>query len=282
MNRHRSRIRRLESRRASKARGNDATRVEIPCDPVAFATQLNIDPDPWQRDLLMSTDDHVILNCARQSGKSTIVAVLALHHALRNPEALVLVLSPSLRQSGELFKKIVNFYKDLGKPIPSETETALTLQLVNKSRIVSLPGKEQTVRGYSGVSLLVIDEAAQVNDDLYYSVRPMLAVSQGRIILLSTPFGKRGFFFKEWSEGEAWKKIKITAHECPRISSEFLEGERLALGDWWFQQEYLCIFGENVAAFFNYEEVIAAITDEVKPLFGPNGRYGRFENLDFD
>ncbi|MGA7075641.1 MAG: hypothetical protein WBZ42_03715, partial [Halobacteriota archaeon] len=134
----------------------------------------------------------------------------------------------------------------------------------------------------SGVSLLVIDEAAQVNDDLYYSVRPMLAVSQGRIILLSTPFGKRGFFFKEWSEGEAWKKIKITAHECTRISSEFLEEERLALGDWWFRQEYLCIFGENVAAFFNYEEVIAAITDEVKPLFGPNGRYGRFEfeNLD--
>jgi hypothetical protein len=261
----------LEKRRAYQARGNDAARAEIP-DPIAFARQLNIELDPWQRDLLASTDERIILNCARQSGKSTIVAVLALHHALNNPRALVLVLSPSLRQSGELFKKIVNFYKDLGKPIPSETETALTLQLVNKSRVVSLPGKEQTVRGYSGVSLLVIDEAAQVDDDLYYSLRPMLAVSRGRLILLSTPFGKRGFFWRAWSEGSAWKKVKIRADQCPRISPSFLKEERAALGEWWYRQEYLCEFNENTDAYFNYDEIQAAVTDEVKPLFGPDGR----------
>jgi hypothetical protein len=248
------------------------TDLALAVNPVKFAQSLGIDPDPWQRDLLLSDEKRIILNCSRQSGKSTITAVLALHHALNNPGALVLVLSPSLRQSGELFKKIINFYKDRGKPVPSQTETALTLQLVNKSRIVSLPGKEQTVRGFSGVSLLIIDEAAQVADDLYYSVRPMLAVSGGKLILLSTPFGRRGFFFKEWSEGEAWKKIKITAHECPRISPSFLEEERLALGEWWFQQEYLCEFSENVDAYFTYEEIHAAITNEVKPLWGPDGR----------
>jgi nitrogenase molybdenum-iron protein alpha/beta subunit len=100
----------------------------------------------------------------------------------------------------------------------------------------------------------------------------MLAVSLGRLTLLSTPFGRRGFFFKEWSEGEAWKKIKITAEQCPRISPEFLREERLALGDWWFQQEYLCEFSENVDAYFTYEEIHAAITNEVKPLWGPDGR----------
>jgi hypothetical protein len=167
---------------------------------------------------------------------------------------------------------MANFYKDLGKRIPSETETALTLQLVNKSRVVSLPGKEQTVRGYSGVSLLVIDEAAQVDDDLYYSVRPMLAVSCGRLILLSTPFGKRGFFFKEWTERDEWKKIKITAEQCPRISGDFLREERLTLGDWWYRQEYLCEFSENVDQYFSYEEIREALSDEVKPLFGPDGR----------
>lgn len=243
--------------------------LALAINPVKFAQSLGIDPDPWQRELLLSTEKRVILNCSRQSGKSTITAILALHHALNNPGALILVLSPSLRQSGELFKKIMACYKDLGKPVASEIETALSLQLHNKSRIVSLPGKEQTVRGFSGVSLLVVDEAARVPDELYYSVRPMLAVSQGRMILLSTPFGKLGFFFNEWTESVAWKKIKITAYECPRIAPAFLEEERLALGDWWFRQEYLCEFSENVDAYFSNDEIMRAISKDVKPLFGP-------------
>jgi hypothetical protein len=240
-------------------------------NPIKFAQSLGIDPDPWQADLLLSTDSRIMLNCARQSGKSTIVAILALHHAVNNPRALVLVLSPSLRQSGELFKKISGFYQDLGRPIPPEMETALTLQLANRSRIVSLPGKEQTVRSYSSVSLMLIDEASRCPSDLYYSVRPMLAVSRGRLILLSTPFGKRGFFWREWSESPHWKKIKVTAEQCPRISQDFLEEERLALGDWWFSQEFLCEFSENIDAYFSHDEIHDAISEEVKPLFGPDG-----------
>jgi hypothetical protein len=80
-------------------------------------------------------------------------------------------------------------------------ESALRLELRNGSRIVSLPGDETTVRGYSGVRLLVVDEAARVPDDLYFSIRPMLAVSGGRLVCLSTPFGKRGFFYEAWTEG---------------------------------------------------------------------------------
>jgi hypothetical protein len=245
--------------------------LALALNPIKFAQSLGLDPDPWQRELLLSSEKRTILNCSRQSGKSTITAILALHHALNDPGALVLVLSPSLRQSGELFKKIMGFYKDLGKPIASETETALTLQLHNKSRIVSLPGKEQTVRGFSGVSLLIVDEAARVADALYYAVRPMLAVSQGRLILLSTPFGKRGFFFNEWTESDAWKKIKITAYECPRIALSFLEEERLTLGEWHFKQEYLCEFSENVDAYFSYDEIQAAISSDVKPFLRPDG-----------
>ena len=237
-------------------------------DPIKFAEQF-IEPDPWERDLLLSDEKRIILNCARQSGKSTITAILALHHALNNPRALVLVLSPSLRQSGELFKKIIGFYKDVGKPVPSDIETALTLQLSNKSRIVSLPGKEQTVRGFSGVSLMLIDEASQVPDDLYYSVRPMLAVSQGRLILLSTPFGRRGFFWHAWEyEKAAWKTIKITAEQCPRISKEFLAEEKAALGSYWFKQEYMCEFEANIAAYFDPDDIAAAMAPDpdVKPL----------------
>jgi hypothetical protein len=239
---------------------------ELACsiDPVAFSQSLGINPDQWQKDLLLSTEKNIILNCSRQSGKSEIVAILGLHHALNNPKALVLVLSPSLRQSSELFKKVIAHYHTLGRPITSTVESALTLQLSNGSRIVSLPGTEKTIRGYSGVSLLLVDEAARVDEDLYIAVRPMLAVSGGRLILLSTPASMRGFFHREWTEGVGWKKVMLTAEQCPRISAEFLEEEKRSLGERHFRAEYMCSFEENDAALFSHDLIFASLKSDLK------------------
>ncbi len=171
-----------------------ASDLAFAIDPSRLAEHAGIVPDGWQRDLLRSTDRQAILLCSRQSGKSTTCAVIATHQAVYVPGSLVLVLSPSLRQSQELFRKCLDLYRVLGETAPATAETKLQLDLANGSRLVALPGKESTVRGFSGVSLLLVDEASRVHDALYQAVRPMLAVSGGRIILLSTPFGKRGFF----------------------------------------------------------------------------------------
>ena len=158
-------------------------------------------------------------------------------------------------------------YRAIGKPVRVKAESALRVEFANGSRIVSLPSGEATVRGFSGVDLLVIDEAARVPDDLYRAVRPMLAVSGGRLIALSTPFGRRGWFHREWIEGQGWQRIKVTAEECPRISSEFLRQERVSLGDWWYRQEYECEFVDTGQSIFSYDLVHQAIDDTVKPLF---------------
>src|SRR5829696_6537454 len=196
---------------------------------VSFAQKAGLDPDPWQRPLLESSSDRVLLNCCRQSGKSTMTAIVALHRALYHPGSLILCLAPALRQSQELFGKVLGFYKDLDRPIPAIAERKLSLELENESRIVTLPGTEKTIRGFSGVALLVVDEASRVADDLYFAVRPTLAISGGSLIMLSTPFGKRGVFFEEWSRGEGWERYEVPALECPRISASFLEEERWAL-----------------------------------------------------
>jgi len=238
-------------------------------DPVAFTEQAAFQPDPWQAALLRSSAPRTLLLAARQTGKSTVTSALALHEALYRPPALVLLLSPSLRQSGELFRKVIGLYRSIGAPVPAEAESALRLELANGSRIVSLPGHEATVRGFSGVRLLVVDEAARVPDELYYAVRPMLAVSKGRMICLTTPFGKRGFFYEAWTNGgTAWDRVKITAPECPRISPEFLAEERAGMGDWWFKQEYLCEFVETDDQVFAHDLIDAALTADVSPLFG--------------
>ncbi len=233
-------------------------------DPVVLARAAGLDPDRWQTDLLRSNAPRVLLNCSRQSGKSTMAALLAVHLANYESDALVLLLSPSLRQSQELFKKTAEIRQGLKQPVATEAESALRVELANGSRIISLPGKEHSVRGYSGVRLLVIDEAARVPDDLYFAVRPMLAVSGGRLISLSTPFGTRGWWFEAWRSDEPWERYRVPASDCPRISKEFLEEEQRTMGDWWYAQEYDCQFLDAETQPFGREDVERAFEEEVE------------------
>src|SRR5215211_5947920 len=242
--------------------------LRLALDRSAFARALELEPDPWQERLLRSASDRVLLNCCRQSGKSTMSGLIALHRALYHPGSLILCLAPALRQSQELFGKVLTFYRDLGRPIPAHAERKLSLELENDSRIVTLPGTDKTIRGFSGATLLIVDEAARVEDELYFAVRPMLAVSGGGLMMLSTPHGKRGVFFEEWTGGRGWERYEVKAEECPRISPEFLEEEREALPSWVYRQEYECSFEETEDQVFTYEMVDAAVSDEVAPLFG--------------
>lgn len=233
------------------ARGGSAA----PADAVALMAAGGMQPDAWQADLLRSGWHRALLLCSRQSGKSTVTAALATWTALYQPDSLTLLLSPSQRQSQELFAKVKGFYLSLGIAVADDSVGALSLRLTNGSRVIALPGKEQTIRGFSGVDLLVIDEAARVDDALYASVRPMLAVSGGRLIALSTPFGNRGWFYEAWRGEEAWERHKIVASQCPRIPAAFLEEERRTLGGWWYSQEYECVFQDAIGAAFRTEDI---------------------------
>jgi hypothetical protein len=241
--------------------------LRLALDPTLLAKPLGLTLDPWQRKYLRTTARQRILLIHRQSGKSTCASIRATHKALYSPGSLTLLLSPSLRQSGELFRKVLASFRAAGKPVPAQAENQLSLELVNGSRVISLPGSEETIRGYSAVDLLVVDEASRVPDQLYLAVRPMLAVSQGELDIMSSPFGARGFFHKEWTEGEGWERFTATADQCPRISKAFLEQERRSMGDLWFRQEYFCEFLQASGAVFNAAEVNNVFTDGILPLF---------------
>lgn len=233
-------------------------------DPVVFARRAGVEPDAWQAGVLRSASPRTLLNCSRQSGKSTVTALVALHTALYQPSALVLLLSPSLRQSAELFRTVARHYTATGATVPSKAESALRLELSNGSRIISLPATEATIRGYAGVALLVIDEAARVSNDLYHAVRPMLATSDGRLIALSTPFGSRGWWYEAWRGPEEWNRVEVPATACPRIPASFLEEERRTLGEWWFNQEYLCQFQDAQSQAFGRADIERAFSEEVE------------------
>jgi len=195
-----------------------------------------------------------------------MAGLLALHKALIVPGSLVLILAPAERQAKELFSKVAVAYRALGHIIPADSYRKLGMELANGSRIEALPGTEKTVRGFSGVALLIVDEASRVDDALYHALRPMLAVSDGRLLMLSTPFGKRGVFYEEWSGTNEWDRYEVVATDCPRIHEEFLEEERRALPSWVFRQEYECSFEETADQVFTTEMIDAAVSEEVKPL----------------
>jgi len=242
-------------------------RVPLPTSALDLAGRIGLALDPWQQDVAASRARRIALLCSRQSGKTFVSALLAYATALTTPGALVLIIAPAQRQAVEALRAVLDFHQQLAGAVPSEAEAKMHLELANGARVLALPGAERTIRGFSAVDLLVIDEAARVEDDLYRSVRPMLAVSGGRIVALSTPFARAGWFYEAWTEGDGWERYEIPAARCPRISAAFLEEERRSLPGWVFAREYACQFSDLEGQVFRDEAIAAMFSDEATPLF---------------
>jgi hypothetical protein len=235
-------------------------------DICLLAEDCGLTPDAVQSKLLTTTSRKVLLCCTRQWGKSTCAALIALHEALYSAPAMIILVSPSQPQSTELFRKIHDAWAQL-PGAPRCTQESLTrLQLANGSRIVSLPGSERTTRGFSACTLLIMDEASRVPEELLAAVRPTLAATGGRFFGLSTPAGKRGWFYEAWTKGEGWERVQVKAHECPRIKPGFLAEEMAQLGPMIYSQEYDCQFVDAETSVFSSSLIEQALVDDFQPF----------------
>lgn len=226
-------------------------------DPAALFEDVVGRPDEWQQDALRSPSKRQLYLASRQSGKSSVAACKALWTAMYQDGALVLLVSPSQPQSQEIFRKCLTAYRDLGRPKGIARESALRLEMENGSRIISLPGSEKTNVGYSA-DLVIIDEAARTPSELVESMLPVVAVTGGSVIALTTPKGARGWFYSLWTTpnvGDVWERYEITADYCPRITPEILDEARFTRGERHVQQEYFCSFMADEEAFFNPEDL---------------------------
>jgi hypothetical protein len=229
-------------------------------DPLAFLSWLGIPLHTYQRDALalIAAHDRTVLAWSRQAGKDHLTAAYALWVAATSPGSVVVCVSPSQRQSDLWLDRLKSFAlsrREMRSEVADMSQTELSL--TNSSRINSLPSGAQggaTIRGFAKVSLLVFNESAWIIDEIFAAAQPFLAAtgSSAKQVLISTPFGQSNFFWRAWNS-DLYAKSHVTAHDCPHISTEFLEKEKASMDSLTFASEYMAEFLSAQDSYFPSE-----------------------------
>jgi hypothetical protein len=229
-------------------------------DPTFLFERVIGEPDPWQVELLHAGDEFILVLASRQVGKSTTIACIVWHMLAQGK--FVVLIAPSERQSKELFRKVMTFKHRSHLMAVRSTQTEL--ELSNGGRLVCAPSSSDTIRGYSAVDCLVLDEAAFMDDDTITAVLPMRA-EDGRILMSTTPNGARGFFYEVWKGGKA-RRINARSIEIPRLRRK-VEFDRAHMPRIRFEVEHLCSFIGSGRPYFNPIAIETALSREVEPLW---------------
>lgn len=240
--------------------------------------------DGWQKAVL-DYKGNTTIRAGRQVGKSTVISEKVKRFAKEHKNVVILCIAPAQRQSSYLFEKIrglfdsedelridkkVKQFRLVKKVQPTLNElkklqeeasiydglpTQTRIVLKNGSKIYSLPAGRTGIfiKGLT-IDLLVADEAAYIPEIVWNAVLPMVAVSKklrgfGWILLLSTPFGKGGYFYHSHHDSD-FKQFHISSEACPRISKKFLAKERERMSKEEYAQEYLGEFIDDYRQFF--------------------------------
>jgi len=235
-------------------------------NPILFAEKvLDFHPFAYQEKLLSDGSLRIVSCMGRQTGKTTTIAVKALHFAYANPRTTTLIVSPSLRQSMILFDRIVALiYNNEWLPTSVVRKTRTVIQLDNESQIIALPCSENFLRGYTA-HLLIIDEAAFLPETTLTNILfPMLATTQGTLILLSTPWGKNHFFYRAFMDPD-FSAHRVKSSECPLIKPQFLEKQQRLMTREAYAMEYEAEFQEAATSYF-LQDLIRSCIDPALEL----------------
>jgi hypothetical protein len=113
------------------------------------------------------------------------------------------------------------------------------------------------------IDLLIADEAAFINEEVWNSITPALAVTKGHIWLLSTPQRKEGYYYKCFTD-PTFQSFHQSSEDCPRIDESFLEQKRKEFTKAQYAQMYLGEFVDDFTRIFS-EDWISSVCTLPKP-----------------
>ena len=218
--------------------------------------------DQWQKDVL-ECDTNLVLRAGRQVGKSTVIAIKAGEYAINHANKTIMIIAAVERQASLLFEKTLGYLIDTHKNYISKGKDRPTkhiINLVNGSRIMCLPTglSGNNIRGFT-IDMLIADEAAFIPEQVYVSVIPALLTTKGKIILLSTPFGRNGYFY-DCFQDDNFTKFHVSSEDCPRADKDFLARQKANMSKFQYAQEFLGEFVDELMQFFTTDLIRSCMT----------------------
>jgi hypothetical protein len=230
-------------------------------DPVARFEHAIGPADDWQKEVLrtdpaLNADDQfVTVLASRQTGKSTTIGSLAYDDVTRGKTCLLA--APSQRQSQELLRRITTFLQADPAPPKLIRSTLSEIETAGGGRVVSIPATDQA-RGFTA-DTIVLDEAAWLDDDAIAALLPMRR-SGGRVLMMSTPRGRGGFFYDTWSAGKT-RRIFARSVDIPRLADK-VEYDRRFMSEIRFRAEHMCEFLGSGMPLISLDVLDNAISSE--------------------
>jgi hypothetical protein len=235
---------------------NNLRQAAYQIDPALWVREvLGVIPTAWQDIFLRAPRGaSILVLTARQVGKTTTAAWAIAHAMVFVPGSLSVIACPTQRQSAEAVRRVRDILLKLGAKLVSDNVYALELD--NGSRVLALPGSDDSIRGLTVDAWIVADEAARLDEDIIAALRPMRARRpQARLAMLSTAWSRTDPFWTAWtSDDPTWIRLQATVDMDPSLfPAEYLEGERRALGEHAFEREYLGIPASGQASPFSWD-----------------------------
>ena len=244
--------------------------------------------DPWQLEFVNYKGD-IALCSPRQHGKSFAAAAKAVEFALNNPKSHIMIVSVTEDQAMELLQKCIAYTEyechskiAKGKDRPTKSILTFTNKSVIRTKAVGQSGF--SALGYTN-HMLIVDEASLVPESIWESLTPTVLTTGGDIVLLSTPHGRRGYFFRAFTDPDMkFKTIRVKLGDLEKrpisnLWTEFrrekmlnhIQNERLRMSEREFKQQYLAEFVDDLGQFYP-DKILKTTLIQQKVDYGKEGQ----------
>jgi hypothetical protein len=207
---------------------------------------------------------------SRQLGLSTICADYATWDAIFHRDRNILVIATKLDTAINFIKKVKVMLQSLPKwlLLPKFEDNKRSIRFSNGSVITAIPTSPDAGRS-EALSLLIVDEAAFIRDfeDIWTGLYPTISTG-GNAIILSTPNGVGGQYYKLWTQAEAglneFNPIRLPWQVHPEHDQEWFDKETRNLPKRKVSQEFLCDFITSGDTYLQ-SEVMDKVRENIVP-----------------
>lgn len=223
----------------------------------------------WQQDVFadIKADEGkgltYVVKAKRQAGKSILAIVALEYFAFKNEGSIGYLLEPTLSQSRRVFKQMVKSLGGEESPvIKSSNATLLELELFNGSQVIFKSAEQrEALRGATVKnSILIIDEGAFIEDDIYFVLDPIVDATKSPVMIISTPLFLSGEFYERYKRGREGSKFVKSYDWSEYDTSALLDPEKL---------EY---YRETMSPLKFRSEILGEFIEEGSYIFGDIGK----------